>query len=146
MTTVCWASLSTFFFLRLFTQFVHSFERIQCELWSCRFNIIFFLDIFVLLCDLFGLDCLSKMLARVSFYPTLFYNVMMEKVTARRWYDRIDEHTILGALPFRSLAPQVSLCWYSKLGAHEFMTANPNFSSSKRRMSKESFQWTKTTN
>lgn len=33
---------------------------------------------------------------------------MMEKVTARRWYDRIDEHTILGALPFRSMAPQVS--------------------------------------
>lgn len=57
------------------------------------------------------LDWISKMFARVSFYPTLFYNVMMEKVTARRWYDRIDEHTILGALPFRSMAPQVSEDW-----------------------------------
>lgn len=47
------------------------------------------------------------MFARVSFYPTLFYNVFMEKVTTRRWYDRIDEHTILGALPFRSMAQQV---------------------------------------
>lgn len=48
------------------------------------------------------------MFARVSFYPTLFYNVVMEKVTTRRWYDRIDEHTILGALPFRSMAQQVT--------------------------------------
>lgn len=56
------------------------------------------------------------MFARVSFYPTLFYNVMMEKVTARRWYDRIDDNMILGALPFRSMASKVSkfrivFCW-----------------------------------
>lgn len=50
-----------------------------------------------------------KMFARVSFYPTLVYNVFMEKVTSRRWYDRIDEHTILGALPFRSMAQQVKI-------------------------------------
>ncbi|XP_055706572.1 phosphatidylglycerophosphatase and protein-tyrosine phosphatase 1 isoform X2 [Phlebotomus papatasi] len=43
------------------------------------------------------------MFARVSFYPTLFYNVFMEKVTSRRWYDRIDNNVILGALPFRSM-------------------------------------------
>ncbi|XP_059618722.1 phosphatidylglycerophosphatase and protein-tyrosine phosphatase 1 [Phlebotomus argentipes] len=43
------------------------------------------------------------MFARVSFYPTLFYNVFMEKVTTRRWYDRIDNNVILGALPFRSM-------------------------------------------
>lgn len=48
------------------------------------------------------------MFARVSFYPTLFYNVFMEKVTARRWYDRIDENMILGALPFRSMTNDVS--------------------------------------
>lgn len=47
------------------------------------------------------------MFARATFYPTLFYNVVMEKITARRWYDRIDEHTILGALPFRSMGQQV---------------------------------------
>ncbi|KAI8046288.1 hypothetical protein M5D96_002490 [Drosophila gunungcola] len=44
------------------------------------------------------------MFARVSFYPTLLYNVLMEKASARNWYDRIDEHVILGALPFRSQA------------------------------------------
>ncbi|CAD7084270.1 unnamed protein product [Hermetia illucens] len=43
------------------------------------------------------------MFARLSFYPTLAYNVFMEKISARRWYDRIDENLILGALPFRSM-------------------------------------------
>lgn len=47
------------------------------------------------------------MLARASFYPTLFYNVLMERVSARRWWDRIDDNVILGALPFRSMADEV---------------------------------------
>lgn len=49
------------------------------------------------------------MLARVSFYPTLAYNVFMEKVTKRNWYDRIDENVVLGALPFRNMAQEVSV-------------------------------------
>jgi len=44
------------------------------------------------------------MFARLSFYPTLFYNVCMERVTSRRWFDRIDRNVILGALPFRGMA------------------------------------------
>lgn len=47
------------------------------------------------------------MFARLSFYPTLFYNVVMEKVSARRWYDRIDETVLLGALPFQNMTEQV---------------------------------------
>ena len=47
------------------------------------------------------------MFARVTFYPTLFYNVLMEKISSRNWYDRIDETVILGALPFRSMTNQV---------------------------------------
>ncbi|CAK1583976.1 unnamed protein product [Parnassius mnemosyne] len=47
------------------------------------------------------------MFARVTFYPTLLYNVLMEKVTSRRWYDRIDDHVILGALPFQSMTKQL---------------------------------------
>lgn len=43
------------------------------------------------------------MFARVTFYPTLLYNMFMEKASSRRWYDRIDETIILGALPFRGL-------------------------------------------
>jgi atypical dual specificity phosphatase len=48
------------------------------------------------------------MFARVTFYPSLFYNVFMERVSARRWYDRIDDNVILGALPFRYMVPDVS--------------------------------------
>ncbi|XP_014470637.1 PREDICTED: phosphatidylglycerophosphatase and protein-tyrosine phosphatase 1 isoform X2 [Dinoponera quadriceps] len=47
------------------------------------------------------------MFARVTFYPTLFYNIVMEKITARNWYDRIDETVILGALPFRWMTKQL---------------------------------------
>ncbi|XP_055902377.1 phosphatidylglycerophosphatase and protein-tyrosine phosphatase 1-like isoform X1 [Eupeodes corollae] len=46
---------------------------------------------------------MAGMLARISFYPTLLYNVVMEKATTRNWFDRIDDNVILGALPFRSM-------------------------------------------
>ncbi|XP_070166791.1 uncharacterized protein Ptpmt1 isoform X4 [Polyergus mexicanus] len=52
-------------------------------------------------------DTPAKMFARVTFYPTLFYNVVMEKITTRNWYDRIDETVILGALPFRRTTKQL---------------------------------------
>ncbi|CAH1257956.1 PTPMT1 [Branchiostoma lanceolatum] len=48
---------------------------------------------------------MSGLLSRTLFYPTLLYNVLMEKVTSRRWYDRIDATVLLGALPFRSMTP-----------------------------------------
>lgn len=47
------------------------------------------------------------MFARITFYPSLLYNVAMEKLSARRWFDRIDENVILGALPFRGMEEQV---------------------------------------
>ncbi|CAG9565704.1 unnamed protein product [Danaus chrysippus] len=47
------------------------------------------------------------MFARVTFYPTLLYNVLMEKVTSRRWYDRMDDTVILGALPFQGMTKQL---------------------------------------
>lgn len=47
------------------------------------------------------------MFSRVTFYPSLVYNVVMERVSARRWYDRIDDTVILGALPFRSITPKL---------------------------------------
>jgi atypical dual specificity phosphatase len=51
---------------------------------------------------------LQTMFARVSFYPSLLYNVLMEKFTSRNWYDRIDDNVILGALPFRGMTNQVN--------------------------------------
>lgn len=56
------------------------------------------------------------MFARVTFYPTLLYNVFMEKVTQRNWYDRIDETVILGALPFRTISQKV--CIYLKFNIY----------------------------
>ncbi|XP_023717334.1 phosphatidylglycerophosphatase and protein-tyrosine phosphatase 1 isoform X1 [Cryptotermes secundus] len=47
------------------------------------------------------------MFGRLTLYPTLFYNVVMEKVTSRNWYDRIDDNVILGALPFRGMTGQL---------------------------------------
>ena len=46
-------------------------------------------------------SCVGEMLARISFLPTLAYNVILEKTTARTWWNRIDERVVLGALPFR---------------------------------------------
>lgn len=41
--------------------------------------------------------------ARVLFYPTLLYNVVRNKFqTEFRWWDRIDEFLLLGAVPFPS--------------------------------------------
>ena len=44
------------------------------------------------------------MLARASFFPTLAYNVLMERVTARNWWDRVDSQVVLGAIPFKGEA------------------------------------------
>lgn len=53
------------------------------------------------------------MFARVTFYPSLVYNVFMERAGVRKWYNRIDDNMILGALPFRFMAPDVSRNKYS---------------------------------
>ncbi|KAE8606652.1 hypothetical protein XENTR_v10010815 [Xenopus tropicalis] len=45
-----------------------------------------------------------SLVARVAFYPSLLYNVLMEKLSSRKWYNRIDETVILGALPFRGMS------------------------------------------
>ncbi|XP_018573420.1 phosphatidylglycerophosphatase and protein-tyrosine phosphatase 1 isoform X2 [Anoplophora glabripennis] len=48
------------------------------------------------------------MFARVTFYPTLVYNVVMEKLSPRQWYNRIDDTVILGALPFPSMTKELT--------------------------------------
>ena len=50
---------------------------------------------------------MSAALARFIFYPSLAYNVVMEKISSRQWYNKVDKHVILGALPLRSMAQQV---------------------------------------
>ncbi|KAG8455089.1 hypothetical protein GDO86_001347 [Hymenochirus boettgeri] len=51
---------------------------------------------------------MSSLAARVAFYPSLFYNMVMEKVTSRKWYNRIDQTVVLGALPFRSMSSKLT--------------------------------------
>ena len=53
-------------------------------------------------------NMLSAIIARAVFYPSLAFNILMEKITKRDWYNRIDENIILGALPQRSMSHQVS--------------------------------------
>ncbi|KAJ6706112.1 DUAL SPECIFICITY PROTEIN PHOSPHATASE DSP8 ISOFORM X1-RELATED [Salix purpurea] len=44
--------------------------------------------------------------ARALFYPTLLYNVVRNKVQAEfRWWDRVHEFILLGAVPFPSDVP-----------------------------------------
>uniref|UniRef100_A0A3B1ITW8 Phosphatidylglycerophosphatase and protein-tyrosine phosphatase 1 n=1 Tax=Astyanax mexicanus TaxID=7994 RepID=A0A3B1ITW8_ASTMX len=50
---------------------------------------------------------MSGVLARVLFYPTLAYNVVMERVSSRWWFNRVDQTVILGALPFRSMTQEL---------------------------------------
>ncbi|KAL4622913.1 phosphatidylglycerophosphatase and protein-tyrosine phosphatase 1 isoform X1 [Arapaima gigas] len=50
---------------------------------------------------------MSGALARLLFYPTLGYNVVMEKVSSRRWFNRVDQTVILGALPFKSMTDEL---------------------------------------
>lgn len=49
------------------------------------------------------------MFGRVTFYPTLAYNIVLERLAVRKWYSRIDETVVLGALPWRTIVPQVQL-------------------------------------
>jgi len=48
------------------------------------------------------------LLPRVAFYPSLLYNVVMERLSSRQWYNRIDENVILGALPTKGMTQQLA--------------------------------------
>ncbi len=49
---------------------------------------------------------IHKLLVRVLYFPSIGRMCLLEGPN-RRWYDRIDDTVILGALPFRSQAKQV---------------------------------------
>ena len=51
------------------------------------------------------------MFARATFLPTLAYNVVMERISVRNWWDRIDKNMVLGALPFRGQT-STKVCMY----------------------------------
>ncbi|KAB1211464.1 putative dual specificity protein phosphatase DSP8 [Morella rubra] len=46
--------------------------------------------------------------ARALFYPTLLYNVLRNKIQAEfRWWDKVDEFVLLGAVPFPTDVPRL---------------------------------------
>lgn len=52
---------------------------------------------------------MKRVVARSLFYPTLGWNVLLGRVLrVRRWWDRVDEHLILGALPFSHDVPALA--------------------------------------
>jgi len=63
-------------------------------------------------------NIMSSLLARALFLPSLAYNVLMEKVSSREWYNTVDHNLILGALPLR---------WTTREVYNHFMFANTSF-------------------
>ncbi|MFT5304013.1 MAG: atypical dual specificity phosphatase [Mariniblastus sp.] len=44
---------------------------------------------------------LNWLKARIVFYPTLFWNMLLGRwLNVRNWWDRVDDHIVLGAFPF----------------------------------------------
>lgn len=56
---------------------------------------------------------LHKLLSRLAFFPTILRMTLREGPNYR-WYDRIDQTVILGAIPFKSQSEKVSLGLESK--------------------------------
>ncbi|KAM3287536.1 phosphatidylglycerophosphate phosphatase PTPMT2-like isoform X2 [Capsicum chacoense] len=63
--------------------------------------------------------------ARVLFYPTLLYNVVRNKIQSEfRWWDRVDEFVLLGAVPFPADVPRLKA-----LGVAGVVTLNEPYES-----------------
>ena len=51
---------------------------------------------------------MRRLIVRLFFYPTLAWNLFWTRgVGVWRWGSRVDDHVILGALPFASLVPEL---------------------------------------
>ncbi|XWS62029.1 hypothetical protein CRYUN_Cryun07bG0175600 [Craigia yunnanensis] len=58
--------------------------------------------------------------ARALFYPTLLYNVVRNKIQSEfRWWDRVDEFILLGAVPFPTDVPRLK-----EIGVRGVITLN----------------------
>ena len=51
---------------------------------------------------------MRKLIARLLFFPTLGWNLLLNRVKERwDWWNRIDDHVVVGAFPFRRLVPEL---------------------------------------
>ncbi|XVF52565.1 hypothetical protein PTKIN_Ptkin05aG0028600 [Pterospermum kingtungense] len=61
--------------------------------------------------------------ARALFYPTLLYNVVRNKIQPEfRWWDRVDEFILLGAVPFPTDVPRLK-----EVGVRGVVTLNEQY-------------------
>lgn len=51
---------------------------------------------------------MPRLIARLLFLPTLVWNVLLGRILGvRHWWDRVDPHVVLGAMPFRRDVPRL---------------------------------------
>lgn len=72
-------------------------------------------------------DSLSEMILRtayrMSFLPSLTYNVILNKLNVRPWYNRVDERVLIGALPWISIRDEL----IEKENVRAVVSMNENF-------------------
>ncbi|KAI6649715.1 Phosphatidylglycerophosphatase and protein-tyrosine phosphatase 1-like isoform X1 [Oopsacas minuta] len=54
----------------------------------------------------FFLELFARIYSRVFFYPSLLFNYL-NRCETRRWFDRVDNQVVLGALPLRTFLPDI---------------------------------------
>ena len=54
----------------------------------------------------------AEWFARLAYFPTLLWTQALSKALGRTWYTRIDEWTIVGALPLYKVADEVRTLYY----------------------------------
>lgn len=77
---------------------------------------------------------------RMGFLPSLSYNVVLNKLNVRPWYNRVDERVIIGALPWISIKDEL----IEKEKVRGVVSMNENFELSwLKRWVASGDQWTK---
>lgn len=51
---------------------------------------------------------LGGFIARSVYYPSILWNAITNKITGRTWYNRINDHIILGAIPMKFMTEELS--------------------------------------
>jgi len=66
---------------------------------------------------------MGRLFARTSFLPSLAYNLLLERLSARTWYNAIDQKVVLGALPFRSMTTEL----VEQVGVRSVISMNEDY-------------------
>lgn len=69
------------------------------------------------------LHMMLRTVYRVGFLPSLSYNVVLNKLNVRPWYNRVDERVLIGALPWISIKEEL----IEKENVRGVVSMNENF-------------------